>query len=362
MSPRLAARVCVVAGALAGGAACNAITGASDLGIDDTSFEEAVDGGAARDGADGTAPDADRDGELDAGGRTDGEADAGGQKDGGLPPATISPSLASCGPSNVCITNADGWSPMLLPGPLAGSGCPTGWPTRREHTSPGGGSCGCHCTPTSGSCGNAVTSRGGAACTAAPVTRAIPGDGSCSTNLPGFDLPISFSAQTNAPPTSCTGKVESNLTPPRTTATCEGADGTPNAACKADEVCVPKGALLQGNNCLVHDGEVACPAKLPRRIVLGTSVTDGRSCGATCTCETNGCAGGTLRAYEDAECTESIRTISVDGSCTTGGAALVAAASYTYTASTGCKVKQAPATLGAVTVTAPRTLCCTLGI
>ncbi|MBX3202095.1 MAG: hypothetical protein KF894_28455 [Labilithrix sp.] len=359
MSSRLAARVCAVVGVIAGGVACNALTGASDLGVDDTAFETTPDGGAAPDGAGGSTPD-DRD--RDASGRADSEVDGGGAPDSGLPPATISPSLASCGPLSICITNADGWSPMLLPGVLAGNTCPTGWPTRREHQSSGGGSCGCNCAPTSGSCGNAVAARGGAACAGTPIAYAIPGNGTCSTSLPGFALPVAFSVQTNNAPTSCTGTVEANLAPPRTTATCEGATGTQDAACKADEVCVPKASILQGTNCLIHDGEVACPARLPRRTVLGTSVTDGRSCAATCTCEASGCAGGTLRAFEKADCSDSIRSVSVDGSCTTSGTALGNAASYQYTASTGCRVKQAPATLGSETVTAPRTLCCSLGL
>ena len=52
--------------------------------------------------------------------------------------------------------------------------------------------------------------------------------------------------------------------------------------------------------------------------------------------------------------------VPVDGSCTTAGAAL-SGASYRYTAATGCDVKTPPQLLGSETVTAPRTVCCSIG-
>ncbi|MBX3224090.1 MAG: hypothetical protein KF795_26480 [Labilithrix sp.] len=353
MSPRLAARLCVVFGAIAGVSACNAITGASDLGI--SSDDALADGGPS--GRGNGNPNG-----GDGGGTRDGGGNGNGGDDSGLPPAAISPSLATCGLGNICMTNAEGWSPLLSLTTALGGGCPAGWPTRSEHKTSGGGGCSCECTPTSGSCGASIASRGGAACTGPSTSHAIAGDGSCSTALPGFALPVAFAwaDTTNAAPKGCTGKVSSNLSPPRTTITCGGAAPTQNAACKDDEVCVPKGSILQGTNCLVHDGEVACPANLPRRTVIGTSIAEGRSCETTCACETNGCAGGTLRAFANPDCTSPLRTIDVDGTCAMSGQSLETAASYRYTASSGCKVKQAPAVLGTETVSAPRTICCVL--
>ena len=230
------------------------------------------------------------------------------------------------------------------------------WPTRRDFKSLGGGSCGCNCAPTSGSCGDTITSKDGATCGGLPTLHDIPGDGSCSTGLPAFALPIAFTAQAASPPTACAGTPTSNFTRARTTSVCANPTTTQSEACKDDEICVAK--QFGQPVCVMHEGEVACPSQLPVRTVLGSAVDDQRSCGATCTCEPTPCNDGTLRAYSDATCSTSIRALNVDGSCTTNGASLSNAGSYRYTRSKGCKTKDAPAVLGQQIVTEPMTLCC----
>jgi hypothetical protein len=135
-----------------------------------------------------------------------------------------------------------------------------------------------------------------------------------------------------------------------------------DAKCDTGEVCVPKaGQFGLAQTCIVHDGDVACPQKLNSRTVIATAVVDGRSCGTTCSCGTTSCSNGaSLEAFSAADCAAgtSVRSVNADGSCTALGAAPTGA-SYRYTAGPGCNVTTPAATLGSVTYTAPRTLCCT---
>lgn len=330
--------------------ACNVITGAGDLGVDTR--------GSAGDAAGSNA------GTPDGGDRaTDGGGGGGGDGDGGSQTEpTINPSLAPCGEKAVCLPSTSGWSPAVSLTVGLGS-CPGEWPQKLDYMTSGGGGCSCTCKPNAGeSCGGAVVTRGGPTCTGSPDTHAHPGDGTCLP-LDGASLPVSLTASPSKPPTGCSGTVSSSLGAPRGTAICAGATPLPSNECQTDEVCVPKASIVLGAlTCIVHDGEVACPAKLPLRTVLGASVSDGRSCGPTCTCETSGCSGGTVRLFAGADCTTMIRSLKVDGTCTTTGASITNATAYEYDAPSGCKVKDAPALLGAETVTSPRTLCCSFGL
>ncbi|MBN9160917.1 MAG: hypothetical protein BGO98_08465 [Myxococcales bacterium 68-20] len=345
---------CLLLGGIFAVAACNAITGASDLEASGSPSDPPADGGLTGDAADNGG-----NGDGDGGGGN-GADDDGGLGDGGdgglLVVDPISPSLASCGINRLCITSTNAWVPVLSGG---FGNCGGEWSTRREFKGTGGGGCGCNCAPTSGSCGDTITSKDGATCGGLPTLHDIPGDGSCSTALPAFALPIAFGSQPASPPTACAGTPMNNLSRPRNTSVCGNPTTTQSDACKDDEVCVAK--QFGQPVCVMHEGEVACPSQLPVRTVLGSAVDDQRSCGATCTCEPSPCNDGTLRAYSDATCSTSIRSLDVDGSCTTNGASLSNAASYRYTRSKGCKVKDAPAVLGNQIVTAPMTVCCPLG-
>jgi hypothetical protein len=97
---------------------------------------------------------------------------------------------------------------------------------------------------------------------------------------------------------------------------------------------------------------------MSQRTVVGTAVTDGRTCGTTCACQTASCSvGGTLDVYLNAGCVGLLRSVDTDGTCNTAGSALTAA-SYEYTAGSGCGVKTPAAVLGSETYTSPRTVCC----
>lgn len=224
----------------------------------------------------------------------------------------------------------------------------------------GGGSCDCDCTPTGGSCAGDVVTRSGAACGNGPVALAVM-SGQCTELVATLPLPVAVLLQVNVTaPSGCTATVLDELAAPTRVPICTGANATMDAACGTGELCVPKPTIFTGGlACIVHDGDVGCPAKLALRTVLGSNVQDDRSCSATCSCAPAGCKGGTLEAFSKTACTTSVRKVPVDGSCTSAGTALTGA-SYRYTAATGCEVSTPPKVIGAEVVTAPRTLCCAL--
>jgi hypothetical protein len=324
--------------------ACNAITGASDLAT-----------GTGEVGADG--------GTATGGPRSDGDSGVQSDAEGGTgsEPA-IAPSLASCGTGSICLPSTSTWSPALSLVTDVSS-CPASWPMRTSYKTSGGGSCDCSCAPNAGSsCGGAIVSKSGTACGGTPTTYSPPTVGGCEVLATPLSLPISLTAAPDKPPSSCTGTVSSKLEAPRNTSVCTGATPASSTECKADEVCLPKPGLMQGAiSCIMHDGEVACPSRMPVRRVVGSSVSDGRSCGTTCTCETNGCAGGKVETFSTTDCMSSVRSLDVNGSCTINGTPLTNVVAYEYTPSSGCAVKDAPAVLGTENVTAPRTLCCAFG-
>lgn len=189
--------------------------------------------------------------------------------------------------------------------------------------------------------------------------------GACTDLSATLPLPVAVTPHLNGnPPSTCGAAVDDNLNRPNATVTtCAGATGTASTKCDVGELCFTKASmfgLLQ--TCLVHDGEVACPSKLNSRTVIGTAVTDGRSCGTTCACGPTSCSNGaTLEAYSAAGCVSSVRTVNADGTCMTTGAA-PSGLSYRYTAGTGCAVTTPATVLGSVTYVAPRTLCCSFGL
>ena len=338
-------------------AACNSLTGADDLAVLDHASEPSGDGGSS--GTSGTS------GTSGSSGTTDsGTTDSGTTDDGGLAPAPDF-KLGSCGSNLLCVPNTDGWSPLASFLTLGGNACPAEWPTAASYQTSGGGSCVCTCGPQGGSCAGSVTIKSGVACTG-PTTILALTSGTC-TDPPmptTVTLPASFSPHlSGSAPTSCTATVKQTLNGPRTANTCSGVVGVPSDKCEAGEICVRRassaGSLLQ--TCLVHDGEVGCPQKLPNRKVIATAVADGRSCGTSCACSPTSCSNGaTLEAYSAAGCSSSVRTVNVDGTCITAGAA-PSGPSYFYTPGTGCGVTTPAPVLGKETYTGARTLCCGFG-
>jgi hypothetical protein len=336
--------------------ACNALTGVDDLGIA-ASFGSSGGGadGGSETGSGGSSGSSGSSGSVDGG-------DGGDGGDAGPPPPNAK--VTSCGLNQLCLPNADGWTPVAyLPlGTLGNTACPTTYPTRADWSRSGGGGCACNCAPVGGSCAGSVDTRSGLACGGAPTNLAVV-SGTCTDLTATLPIPVAVSPHLNgAPPASCTASVSANLPRPTSAVTCSGVVGTMNPKCDVGELCVPKaGTFGLVETCIVHDGEVACPKNLGQRTVIATKVDDSRSCGTTCSCATASCSNGaTLEAFSGAGCRMSVRSVSADGSCTSTLGMALSGASYRYTAGTGCGVTTQAAVLGSVTYTSPRTLCCTL--
>ena len=334
-------------------AACNVLNGAGDLNIGPGLGEGTLaDGGRIGDGASG-------------GGEGGGGGDGGGTTgdDGGfISDAGINPKLKSCGMNQVCLPNADGWTPALF-GLAGGPGgaCPADYPQQNKLKTSGGGNCNCNCTPSSGSCAGSVDSRSDLACGGA-LTNLPVQSGACTPLVATLPLPVAFTARPNGPaPASCGGTVAPQLRGPQPATFCTGAVPAAGGSCTdPGEICVKQAGILTGSlTCIVHDGDIACPNRLSFRTLVGTAITDGRSCGTSCSCKAEAC-GGTLEAFSDPACATAVRTVNVDGTCTMAGADM-SGASYRYTPSLGCGVSVPANVLGSETVTAPRTLCCSIG-
>jgi hypothetical protein len=335
----LSAPLVVVVGLVFVGA-CNVLNGSGDLNFG----EVPGSGPLADDAASSTG--------NDGGGTT---SDGGGF----IADAGVNPKVSSCGMNLVCLPDVGGWSPALFlvggGGGTSGGGCPVDYPQRNDMRQSGGGRCNCTCSANGGSCAGSVDSKSGPACSAAPSNLAVTA-GQCTTLTAVLPVPVAFTAHPSGPtPTSCGATVAPKLGTPRPATFCTGA--VPSAGtCDPGELCVRKPTTPStGLACIVHDGDIACPNSLGFRTLVGTAITDGRSC-SDCSCQPAPC-GGTIEAFSDNSCATSVRSVSVDGTCTTSGAA-ISGNSYRYTPSLGCGENVPAKVLGSETFTGERTLCC----
>ncbi len=345
--------------------ACNALNGTSDLDIGAIlAGGPLADGGRGADGTTGGGGDGDGGGGPGDG--TDGGDTMTDGGDGFIADAGVNPKVSSCGKNLVCLPNVGGWSPaVFLFNAGAGAVCPTDYPQKTDLRMSGGGGCNCACTPTGGSCDGDVSYKTGVAACAGPGTPlklVTSGAGTCSATPAFIPLPYELDALPNGlPPKSCGGTVNPNLNPPRPASYCTGAAPVASSMCGSGEICVKQGGFQFGGGlaCIVHDGDIACPNRLSFRTLVGSAVTDGRSCGNTCACSVQPC-GGSLQAFSDPGCVTATNQSKVDGMCVTAGADMTGA-SYRYTPSSGCGVSASAKVIGSETYTAPRTLCCSFG-
>ncbi|AKU99731.1 hypothetical protein AKJ09_06395 [Labilithrix luteola] len=313
-------------------AACNSITGANDYEI----------------GAGPVTPE-----RADASSETPLGQDAGDGADGATePPPEPRP---VCGAQKVCMPIDSGWTPVVV---LANGQtlCPTTYPTKdaRKATPTGVDTCGCSCSRKNGSCaGDVRIDYGPVTCSAGNFTLSLPGDGTCtSADFSQVNASVKFTPLPTNPPTACnTPVVTPDLQPPSDVVVCGGAPTTDTAGCDAAQACVPA-ADSAGKNCIMHDGEFACPKGFRRRTTTGTGVTDSRSCGS-CTCAPDNCAGGKLEWFAMAGCPVSFGFLST--ACAFGSPST---RSVKYTAGEGCGVSTPPDVTGSLTFESPQTLCC----
>ena len=350
--PLTASLVFVFAGACNVGA-CNVLNGSGDLAIGDVPGSGLLPDGGRADGASGGGE-----------GGTTGSDGGGTTNEGGgfIPDAGIDPKVSSCGTNLVCLPDVGGWSPALFlvggGGPTGGA-CPPEYPQKSDLQQSGGGGCNCTCSPSGGSCAGSVDSRSGLLC-AGTATNLPVTSGQCSAITASLPVPVAFTAHpSGSAPTSCGATVAPQLNQPRPATFCTGAVASAGT-CDPGEICVKQPGLLSGGlTCIVHDGDIACPNRLQLRTLVGTAVTDGRSCSNSCSCKQEPCAG-TIEAFSDVACATSVRSAKVDGTCTVAGAG-ISGGSYRYTPSLGCGVNVEAKVLGTETYTGERTLCCSFG-
>lgn len=135
----------------------------------------------------------------------------------------------------------------------------------------------------------------------------------------------------------------------------------PPAGC-AEDVCLGTSAALGPyGSCIVHDGDVACPAgPFVNRSLAGASGT--LSCGGCATCQNEGtCGTATVRFYNDAACATQIASRVANGACNAlaTGAAGNNATHYEYDVAVTnqtCAPTSSPTTTAGLDQ--PRTICC----
>jgi len=323
----MGSRSVVAAFTLLAAAACNAITSADDLSVRET------------DGADAAST------------RADGGAiDAPGNDDGGVP-------LVRCDAMRVCLPNDAGWVPVVLMD-VADAPCQAEYPSATTlFGDRKGGGCQCACAPVGGTCTPSVTlGFGGGNCSTSSTMLDLPVDGTCAS-VPPFNLSAPLRVTTtSAGPTSCTSKSIADIRAPAPARLCQGA--TPSAGssvCGSGQQCVPE-AVFGGQNCVAHEGDVACPGRFPSRLLLGPTYVDSRECSA-CQCGPDGCAGTTVALSNDEKCSFAPSN-PANGNCfpVVFNAGVIRSAKIGVGG--GCKVTVPSKPTGSLTFNTPTSVCC----
>jgi hypothetical protein len=264
--------------------------------------------------------------------------------------------LPSCGAARVCVPTGGGWTPAATPRTTSAA-CPAGYPTSADLTAQkvGTDKCTCTCSALGGAqsaCPAKVSvATGGASCNMNPTTDiTFPADGGCVPGDAGIGFVRFTAATASGTNPTCDPTMQPSFTQPSTSRVCTGAASTSDG-CAADEACVP--AALPGKNCVLHDGDVACPPSWQKTLVGSGVQNDGRTCtGCTCAVDTD-CSQGKLTGFSSATCGMFGSPITL-GACT-----LPIASGLTFVPSNGCKVNAQPQVTGSITLASPQTLCCT---
>lgn len=332
------ARLFLCGGAIVSAAvACNLLTGANELELDDGRGDGSATGPRARE--DGEAADA--------------------------PPAP--PPACDC----VSPPPLDWTGPFaLLESSGAGRTCPTGLaatfgggaePSSASPCTP------CTCGPPMGGCATSVTTYGtavggGATCTGGcratqpidttctSVTYCFPGQGAIATTDGGC---------------AADGGRVSPASWGRGGTACAFAEAAP-ATCPSGQACAPKSAAApDARTCILHAGDVECPAgPYAARVRYFERIVDGRSCTA-CQCDPGAggaCGPGTVTFYAGAGCATAIKDVPTSGTCTAFTVAAAAGSMKLTAAPTpdggACTPRGGALADGGLTAVEPTTLCC----
>ena len=231
--------------------------------------------------------------------------------------------------------------------------CPAGFDAADvvEEPTPGAGSCAC------GTCAFSGTT-----CTTGALVSKYSSDNTCNgtgDNLQGnggncYAISGQFISTYAAmlPPTAVAGSCSAPGVGIRANVTTKDARVcTPRSDACLDALCAPPAALAA---CVAASGDVACPAPLPNRHLVGSDVT--LTC-AACTCTTQATCTGTVTFYSGAGCTGTPRVLNA-GACTQVNQASFQSTRWAGTIATQTCTNVTPAATAGVSLTDVRTVCC----
>jgi hypothetical protein len=269
---------------------------------------------------------------IGLGGYTDGDGsvvlDSGGGDAKGdvvVPPPDAGPDGAACNSAtSVCVPDlpSGGWA-WAAYDPDARVACAASYasPTDvEEGIDAGDAVCSCGCTMTNPDCttGNVTITAGSNGACDNFTNQTDPASANCHALTTFGTSNDSISVTGPAPSGGSCSPTSSQTLPPVAYAhqgrTC-GYAGTPGGGCAAGSVCVPDPAPFA--MCIAQVGTVACPAGFPTQHLVGTSVTDTRSCSACgCTFDAGACTG-TTTLYTTSNCSTGNQNVTADGNCHT---------------------------------------------
>ncbi len=277
-----------------------------------------------------------------------------------LPPA---PPQACTTASGACVASLEaGWTPFAYASSRA-QACPANYVSSDLVTTPiaSAGACTCACSispndPPTCAKGTFQGLVGSTSCTSTGVTYVVDGTG--CTNFGGGAM-SAYARFVPFPLTkgTCTGSVTKDATK---------ATGTPTRACAPpteclEDLCSGKSPTGFGS-CIVHDGDVPCPATGPftSKTLVGSGVD--LTCDGCATCENQAACGvATLRYYNDPTCTTEVASRVVDNQCNglASGVAGQNTQRFRYDVATNspkCNMTSTPTT--ATALAQARTVCC----
>jgi hypothetical protein len=275
------------------------------------------------------------------------------------------PAPACNATGNACSAALEaGWTPLAFATDRR-TGCPADFTTIDLVTSPSAnvGACTCGCQiaatdPPTCAQGTFATTVGSTnTCSSQGISYNVNGTGCTALAQSG-----SLSAYGKYPPLAldrgtCTSSAQKDTSKVASTAVraC-----VPSAAC-IEDVCLGTSATGSFSSCVVHDGDVACPAgPFVTKTLAGTTAT--LTCGGCATCQNDAtCGTATLRFYNDALCATQVASRIANDVCNpfVTGSAGVNASHFKYDVATNnpsCAPTSTPTT--ATGLDLARTICC----
>jgi hypothetical protein len=281
------------------------------------------------------------------------------------PDANVPDASACAAAGNACSAAlAPGWTPVAFTANRS-STCPGGYTVVDLVASPttNAGACACGCQiaandPPTCASGSFVSVVGASTCSGTGQTFTVNGTGCTVLAVAGGVSAFGDYAAFALDRGTC---VSSTMTD----ATKLGSTGVracvPPPAC-VEDVCVgTASALGPYGACIVHDGDVACPAG-PFTSKTSAGATATLSCGGCATCQNDAtCGTATVRFYADGACATQVASRIANDACNplATGSAGTNATHYRYDVATNsptCAPTGAPTV--ATSLEQPRTICC----